>query len=114
MRGAGPVKVIPDKAILAAEEESGELVLAALYPGVAAAEVQAGVGWPLRQRPALAPVAPPPGTAPRLLRQILDPQRRYPKGWAPAPPRRARSNPPPGFAAVPSREARPAGRPPAP
>jgi glutaconate CoA-transferase subunit B len=77
MPGAGPVKVITDKAILAAEEESGELVLAALYPGVAAAEVQAGVGWPLRQRPALAPVAPPTVPELELLREVLDPERRY-------------------------------------
>ena len=77
MPGAGPVKVITDKAILAAEEESGELVLAALYPGVAAAEVQAGVGWPLRQRPALTPVAPPTVTELELLREVLDPERRY-------------------------------------
>ncbi len=77
MPGAGPVKVITDKAILAAEEASGELVLAALYPGVGAAEVQAGVGWPLRQRPALAPVAPPTATELRLLREVLDPEQRY-------------------------------------
>jgi glutaconate CoA-transferase, subunit B len=77
MPGAGPVKVITDKAILAADEETGELVLAALYPGVAAAEVQAGVGWPLGQRAALAPVAPPSASELRLLRDVLDPERRY-------------------------------------
>ena len=77
MPGAGPVKVITDKAILAAEEESGELVLAALYPGVTVAEVQAGVGWPLRQRPALTPVAPPTVAELQLLREVLDPERRY-------------------------------------
>src|SRR6266581_616574 len=45
--GAGPVKVITDKAILEADEASGEMVLAALYPGVDAAHVQAGVAVPL-------------------------------------------------------------------
>src|SRR5882724_5167157 len=48
MPGAGPVKVVTDKGILEVEAESGELVLAALYPGIAADEVRAGVGWPLR------------------------------------------------------------------
>ena len=48
MPGAGPVKVITDKGILAADADTGELVLAALYPGVEADEVRAGVGWPLR------------------------------------------------------------------
>lgn len=75
--GAGPVKVITDKAILAADADSGELVLAALYPGVAAAEVEAGVGWPLGRRPELARVAPPSTRELRLLRDVLDPDGRY-------------------------------------
>ena len=50
MPGRGPVRVITDKAILEADEETGELVLASLYPGSSEAEVRAGVGWPLRTR----------------------------------------------------------------
>ena len=52
-RAPGPVRVITDKAILEADPETGELVLAALYPGVTADEVRAGVGWPLRCRETL-------------------------------------------------------------
>src|SRR6266704_2581367 len=77
MPGAGPVKVITDKAILAADDDSGEMVLAALYPGVDQADVQAGVGWPLRRRPRLADVAPPTATELRLLREVLDPKGLY-------------------------------------
>ncbi len=77
MPGAGPVKVITDKAILAADDDSGEMVLAALYPGVDPADVQAGVGWPLRRRPRLADVAPPTATELRLLREVLDPKGLY-------------------------------------
>jgi len=73
MPGAGPVKVITDKAILEADPDSGELVLSALYPGVSADEVRAGVGWPLRSRPLLGEVAPPEGRALHLLRAVLDP-----------------------------------------
>jgi glutaconate CoA-transferase subunit B len=80
MPGAGPVKVVTDKAVLEADPESGELVLAALYPGVPADEVRAGIGWPLRQRPALADVAPPTGQELHLLRNVLDPDRLYLKG----------------------------------
>ena len=58
MPGAGPVRVVTDKAILDADAETGELVLAALYPGVTPDEVQAGIGWPLRSRAALTDVAP--------------------------------------------------------
>lgn len=73
MPGAGPLKVITDKAILEADEETGEMVLAALYPGVEADDVRAGVSWPLASRPRLAPVAPPSPTQLRLMREVLDP-----------------------------------------
>jgi glutaconate CoA-transferase subunit B len=80
MPGAGPVKVVTDKAILDADPETGELVLAALYPGVAADEVRAGIGWPLRSRPALDSVDPPTSVELHLLRDVLDPHRLYLKG----------------------------------
>src|SRR5207302_1943381 len=80
MPGAGPVKVITDKAVLEVDEATGELVLAALYPGVEASDVQAGVGWPLACRPRLARIVPPAATELRLLRDVLDPARLYLKG----------------------------------
>jgi glutaconate CoA-transferase subunit B len=80
MPGAGPVKVVTDKAILEADAETGELVLAALYPGVEAEEVRAGVGWTLRSRPTLAQVDPPTADELVLLRDVLDPHRLYLKG----------------------------------
>src|SRR2546422_3224478 len=52
---------ITDKGILEADPATGEMVLAALYPGVTADEVQAGVDWPLARRPRLADVVPPTG-----------------------------------------------------
>src|SRR5881392_2947807 len=45
MPGAGPVKIVTDKAILEADPSSGELVLAALYPGVEVDDVRDAVGW---------------------------------------------------------------------
>jgi glutaconate CoA-transferase, subunit B len=77
MPGAGPVKVVTDKAVLEVEPDSGELVLAALYPGVETDEVRAGVGWPLRSRPALEQVDPPTARELALLRHVLDPHRLY-------------------------------------
>jgi glutaconate CoA-transferase subunit B len=79
MPGAGPVKVITDKAILEADPD-GELGLAALYPGVTVDEVKAGVGWPLRVRSDLECVEPPSAESLRLLREVLDPGRLYLKG----------------------------------
>lgn len=80
MPGAGPVRVVTDKGILDADSETGELVLAALYPGVTVEEVRAGVGWPLRSRDRLAAVAPPTTAELELLRDVLDPKRLYLKG----------------------------------
>ena len=80
MPGAGPVRVVTDKGVLEADPETGELVLAALYPGVTTAEVRAAVGWPLRCRATLAPVAPPDPAELQLLRDVLDPRRLYLKG----------------------------------
>ena len=80
MPGAGPVKVITDKAVLEVDEATGELVLAALYPGVEASDVQARVGWPLECRPRLGRLAPPDATELGLLRDVLDPDRLYLKG----------------------------------
>src|SRR2546430_646893 len=80
MPGAGPVKVITDKAVLEVDEGTGELVLAALYPGVEASDVRGCVGWPLACRPRPGRVAPPDATELRLLRDVLDPERLYLKG----------------------------------
>jgi glutaconate CoA-transferase, subunit B len=80
MPGQGPVTVITDKGVLEADRKSGELVLAALYPGVSAAEVRAGVGWPLAARTTLREIAPPSARELQLLREVLDPNRLYLKG----------------------------------
>jgi glutaconate CoA-transferase subunit B len=77
MPGAGPVRVITDKGILEADGESGELVLAALYPGVTADEVRDAVGWPLGCRADLPVVPAPDREELRLLREVLDPRGLY-------------------------------------
>lgn len=77
MPGAGPVKVVTDQAVLEADPDSGELMLAGLYPGVVPDDVRACVGWELRSRPTLATVAPPTSQELRLLREVLDPHRIY-------------------------------------
>ena len=78
--GAGPVKVVTDRCVLEADEERGELVLAALYPGVTADDVRRGVGWQLAARATVTQVDPPTAEELRLLRDVLDPARLYLKG----------------------------------
>jgi glutaconate CoA-transferase subunit B len=77
MPGAGPVRVVTDKGILEANPSTGELELAALYPGTTPDEVRAGVGWPLRCRDELRMVEPPGHEELRLLRDVLDPRGLY-------------------------------------
>ncbi len=75
--GAGPTRVITDKGILAANAATGELELAALYPGVSVDEVRRGVGWALAVRDVLDEVARPSERELQLLREVLDPQRLF-------------------------------------
>jgi glutaconate CoA-transferase, subunit B len=70
--GAGPVRVITDRAILDADPETGELVLTALYPGNGLEDVRSRVGWPLRAREPLAVVEPPTGDEIVILRERSD------------------------------------------
>ena len=77
MPGAGPVRVITDRGTLAANPETGELELDALYPGTTVDDVRAGVGWDLVVREDLATYDPPDAEALRLLRDVVDPNRYY-------------------------------------
>ncbi len=77
MPGEGPEAVITDKAVLDFDPHSGEMRLAALYPGVSVEEVQAGVGWPLLVAPALGEVEPPTAEELRIMRDELDPAGLY-------------------------------------
>ncbi len=72
--GAGPVRVITDRAVLSPDPATGELMIAALYPGTAAQDVVNGVGWSLRSHATLETVSPPTDDELRLLRDVLDPQ----------------------------------------
>jgi len=76
MPGAGPLKVITDKGILE-PDESGELVLTQLYPGMSLEQARSSVGWPLRAHDPLETCAPPTTRDIDLLRNELDPKRLF-------------------------------------
>ncbi len=80
MPGAGPVKIITDKAVLEPDPKAGEMELIALYPGVSPDEVVSSVGWRLKSRTTLWRVEPPTPVELRLMREVLDPRRLYLKG----------------------------------
>jgi glutaconate CoA-transferase subunit B len=78
MPGTGPVRVITDRGVLDADESrGGELVLSALYPGVSVDDVRASVGWKLEVREPVEQVEPPSEQVLCVLRERLDPHRRY-------------------------------------
>ena len=78
--GAGPKRVITDRAILEANDQTGELELSALYPGETVESVRAQVGWPLVARAQLGAVEPPSARELTLLRDVLDPKKLFLKG----------------------------------
>lgn len=76
MPGLGPERVITDKALFSFDE-TGEMVLQSLHPGVTLDEVQAGIGWEVRVDPKLGQTEPPTEAELRILREELDPQGVY-------------------------------------
>jgi glutaconate CoA-transferase subunit B len=79
LRGAGPQAVVTDLGILE-PDETGELALTALHPGVTVAQVQENTGWPLKIAEPLRATEPPAEEELRILREELDPQGIYLKG----------------------------------
>jgi glutaconate CoA-transferase subunit B len=77
MPGTGPQLVVTDKAIFRFGQDTGEMFLASVHPGVSVEEVQAGAGWPLKIAPDLAATGPPTAEELRLIREELDPGGAY-------------------------------------
>jgi glutaconate CoA-transferase subunit B len=68
--------VVTNLGILEPDQE-GELILAALHPGVTVEEVQANTGWPLKVAESIRHTEPPTGEELRILREELDPDKIY-------------------------------------
>jgi glutaconate CoA-transferase, subunit B len=75
--GGGPELVITDKALFNFANPQREMQLSALYPGVAAKEVQAEVGWPLRLADTIQETPAPSTKELHLIRDELDPHALY-------------------------------------
>jgi glutaconate CoA-transferase subunit B len=76
VRGGGPEAVVTDLGIMK-PDQNGELVLAALHPGVTYDQAQANTGWPLKQALDCSVTQPPRVDELRILREDLDPQGIY-------------------------------------
>ena len=76
LRGVGPQAVVTDLGILE-PDETGELVMAALHPGISLEQAQANTGWALRASDKLRFTAPPDVNELQILREELDPEGIY-------------------------------------
>ncbi|HET7010525.1 MAG TPA: CoA-transferase [Anaerolineales bacterium] len=75
LRGGGPAAVVTNLGILE-PDDSGELVLTAIHPGVDAAQAEQNTGWPLRRAATLRVTEPITQDELTILRG-LDPDRIY-------------------------------------
>lgn len=78
LRG-GPEAIITDKAVLRFDER-GEMYVASLHPGVAAADVQQSTGWDIEFADPIKRTPSPRKSDIRLLRDELDPDGLYSAG----------------------------------
>jgi glutaconate CoA-transferase subunit B len=79
VRGGGPAAVVTNLGILE-PDEGGELILAAIHPGVPVEQVCANTGWDLKVSSELRTTEPVTEAELRILREDLDPQGIYLKG----------------------------------
>ena len=75
LRGGGPAAVVTDLGLLE-PDETGELILSAVHPGVDPAKPLANTGWPLKTATDLRQTQPPSGEELSILR-AFDPERVY-------------------------------------
>ena len=77
MPGSGPKIVVTNKAVFVFDEETGEMILQSLHPGVTFDEVQVNISWPLQSVDNLEETKPPTAQELRIMREELDPEGIY-------------------------------------
>ena len=75
--GSGPTSVVTDLATFGFDEETGEMTLLTVHPGVTIDDVRANMGWDPRLSGSLDETPPPTEDELRLIRTQLDPQGMY-------------------------------------
>jgi glutaconate CoA-transferase subunit B len=72
----GPTVVVTDLGVYHYDDD-GQMRLDTLHPGSTLDDVRAAMEWEVRVAPDLAQTTPPSGEELRLMREVLDPERRY-------------------------------------
>jgi glutaconate CoA-transferase subunit B len=75
--GSGPTSVVTDLGTYAFDDESGEMTLETLHPGVSLDDIRGSMEWELRVTGELGHTPPPTPTELRLIREELDPGGAY-------------------------------------
>jgi glutaconate CoA-transferase subunit B len=75
--GSGPTSVVTDLATYAFDEQTGEMTLVTLHPGVDLDEVRANMAWEPRLWPRVGETPRPTDEELRVLREEVDPQGVY-------------------------------------
>ena len=81
LRGGGMLAVVTDLGLME-PDETGELILTALHPGVTVEQACENTGWDLKVASTIRTTPPPSAEELRILREDLDPQGIYLKGGA--------------------------------
>ena len=77
LRGSGPHRVLTDKCVFGFDERSGRLTVLSIHPGVSHDELRAATGFALDLAPGTPPTDAPTEQELRLIRNVVDPERRY-------------------------------------
>jgi len=72
--GSGPTSVVTDLGTYGFDEETGEMTLLTLHPGVTLDQVRENMGWDPKMAADLGETPPPTDEELRLIREELDPQ----------------------------------------
>ena len=75
--GSGPSAVVTDLGVYRFTDDTGEMELASLHPGVTLDQARANASWPLRAAADLGETGPPTAEELRLIRKELDPDGAY-------------------------------------
>ncbi len=77
LRGDGPLRVLTDKCVFGFDETTKEIAVLSVHPGVSHAELQESTGFRLEIAPDCPTTPPPTPEELRLIREVIDPERRY-------------------------------------
>ncbi len=79
--GGGTRSVLTDKCVFAVDPVTCRLVLRSIHPGVGHDELRAATSFPLDIPADVPSTVPPTGDELRLIREVIDPERRYTKSF---------------------------------